>query len=71
MICNNELAGIVSFGMGCASQFTPNVYTDVSRYRDFIDSSMKYIGGEIPVMSMSCKKLLIIIITIHLVFSLQ
>lgn len=36
LICNNQLAGIVSFGMGCASKLYPGVYTDVSQYRDFI-----------------------------------
>uniref|UniRef100_A0A0A1WHD3 Trypsin eta n=1 Tax=Zeugodacus cucurbitae TaxID=28588 RepID=A0A0A1WHD3_ZEUCU len=38
LVCNNELVGIVSWGNGCAQKGFPGVYSNVSYYRNWIDS---------------------------------
>lgn len=45
MSCNGMLAGIVSYGAGCAAPGYPGVYTNVSYYYDWIvqkNSSLNY-----------------------------
>ncbi|XP_017010367.2 seminase [Drosophila takahashii] len=40
-IFNNQLCGIVSWGLGCANAQYPGVYTSVNRVRSFIVGAMK------------------------------
>lgn len=37
---NNELIGITSWGNGCANTNRPIVFTDVSKYKDWIESNI-------------------------------
>jgi secreted trypsin-like serine protease len=37
-MCDFEVVGIVSFGLGCAKRDTPAIYTRVSKYVPWIES---------------------------------
>ncbi|XP_044744027.1 transmembrane protease serine 9-like [Chrysoperla carnea] len=39
LICDNQLTGIVSFGLSCAKWLRPGVYTDVTRFIDWIEQN--------------------------------
>ena len=41
-----ELHGITSFGIGCGLKLLPGVYTRVSQYVDWINSTMNMPPGE-------------------------
>ncbi|XP_049810373.1 chymotrypsin-1-like isoform X2 [Schistocerca nitens] len=45
LVCNGSLAGIVSFGYYCGLPDYPGVYTDVSKFADFLNYSLTRAGA--------------------------
>ncbi|XP_049862645.1 trypsin alpha-3-like isoform X3 [Schistocerca gregaria] len=45
LVCNGTLAGVVSFGVSCGLPRFPGVYTDVSKYVDFLNYSLTRAGA--------------------------
>lgn len=48
LVCNNVLAGIISWGEGCALPRRPGVYTDVAYYVPWIEAQIQAAGGSLP-----------------------
>lgn len=46
LMCNNEVVGILSFGYGCSDLTKPNVFTDVSKYNEWIDDNFRSVAAE-------------------------
>lgn len=37
LLCNGEVAGLLSAGFGCKNDAKPNIFTDITKYNDWID----------------------------------
>lgn len=40
LYCDNQLAGVLSFGTSCGLANNPGVYTDIRQYQDWINSQL-------------------------------
>ena len=40
LVCNNQVAGVVSFGYGCGRRNFPGAYADVAQYAAFIQNAL-------------------------------
>ncbi|KAH8295667.1 hypothetical protein KR018_002571 [Drosophila ironensis] len=45
-VLNNELCGIISFGMDCASPRYPGIYTDINALKSFIQETVKQLEAK-------------------------
>lgn len=41
LMCNDEIVGVLTFGYGCTDTSRPNVFTDVSKYNEWIDDNFR------------------------------
>lgn len=58
LICQNRVAGVVSFGSGCAHPNHPGVYMDITHYEKWIG---KALNGAVTVMQSNTLTLLVIL----------
>lgn len=47
-----HVVGMVSWGIGCGDEDVPGVYTDVARFREWIDAEMGAMGYENSYLSL-------------------
>ncbi|KAK5648662.1 hypothetical protein RI129_003554 [Pyrocoelia pectoralis] len=62
LVCNNTLVGIVSWGVGCGRPRLPGVYTDVSRYLDWIAESCSMGTSSLSLTCVSFISLVILLL---------
>jgi secreted trypsin-like serine protease len=41
LVCDGELAGIMSYSPNCGANMKPSVYTEVYKYSDWIDGTIQ------------------------------
>lgn len=41
LMCSDEIVGVLSFGYGCSDASKPNVFTDVSKFNEWIDDNFR------------------------------
>jgi secreted trypsin-like serine protease len=45
LVCDGGLAGIMSLSVNCGKQNRPSVYTDVAKYKDWIDKTIQELNS--------------------------
>jgi secreted trypsin-like serine protease len=53
-VCDGELAGIMSYSISCGINNKPSVYTEVFKYRDWIDATIESMNSAAATSLSSC-----------------